>query len=120
MNQFLREELENILIEAMPEAKPRPAAVTARLRAYDWFDFNLSTQLPPLEQSERARAIRAIERIAGWYRWQAAVERALDKNGVEVIEALGDGALFELRDRMESLLNAAQAGCDLDEELPAR
>lgn len=75
---------------------------------------------PPLEQSERARQIRAINRIALTYGWQSAVAHFLDTRGVPGLSDLSDPQVADLHDRMLGYLDGAMTACDSDDALPAR
>ena len=115
--------LRQLLREHIPEA-PAPAAneplgaEQQRLRAFEYYEFNVG--LPAVEQTHRARALREIARIATWYNWGAEDTRALDREGVAVVGEMGDDGVEFLLERMQGLESSAQAGCDAPDSLPAR
>lgn len=102
MNPLLREELTAILTEAtLPSAMPP--------------DLHFA----PVDVSPRARAMRAILRIAETYRWHAAVTHFLDMKGVPYLSDLTDPQLDDLHDRMKGYVDAAEHGFSLPDCLPA-
>jgi hypothetical protein len=127
MNPLLRDHLATIVAEeltAIPPAMlaPRGAAPVRVRRSWSWYAAN-SDQLAPLEveQSERARATREIERVAAWFPWgMGVVARWLDGQRVTSIDELTDDSCLALRDRMVGLEEGVQHCCDSDEEPPAR
>lgn len=76
--------------------------------------------LPKVDGSPRAIALRRIADIAALRGWQLEIVRALDRFGVNFVEALSDEAVFSLRERMEYLEDCVQCGCDPDDAPPAR
>lgn len=94
-----------------------PTVESEAWRAYDW---NAHMLAAPLEQSERARQIRAINRIALTYGWQSAVAHFLDSRGVPHVSDLTDPQVEDLHARMLGYLDGAMNACDSDEALPAR
>lgn len=94
-----------------------PTAESEAWRAYDW---NAHMLAAPLEQSERARQIRAINRIALTYSWQSAVAHFLDTRGAGYLSELSDPQVEDLHDRMLGYLDGAMTACDSEDALPAR
>lgn len=111
------------LLKLVDEAKHKRGelqdAVEARTRsAFALYEFN--TMAPPvLDQSPKARAQREILRIAAQLRWEAEVERFLDRHGVHTLGDLDLEAIEQLRDRMRRLLESARLGCEPDDYLEA-
>lgn len=93
------------------------------LESEAWRAFESNAQMlapAPIEQTERARQVRAINRIAMRYRWEGAIAHFLDTKGVGYVADLSDPQVDDLHGRMEGYLEAAMAGCDMDDEIPAR
>ena len=94
-------------------SQARPAPQNAEGEAWRYFDWNAGALAPPLEQSTRARMIRAINRIAQRYPWgKGAVEHFLDLKGGGYLADLTDPQLDDLHDRMQGYVDAAEMGCD--------
>jgi hypothetical protein len=110
--------IRELLRDATPKKRPAPDPSEQMRRAFEYYEFNVG--LPVVEQTPRARAMREIARISTWYGWTTEITRALDAEGVNATGELSDSAIETLLERMQSLLAAAQAGCDPDEGLPAR
>lgn len=93
------------------------------LESEAWRAFDANTQLlapPGLEQTPRARQIRAINRIAMTHGWQCAIAHFLDTRGAAYMSELTDPQLDDLHDRMHGYVEAAMSGCDPDDVFPAR
>lgn len=98
--------LRNLLsnISARPPASPES-------EAWRSFQHAQTYQAPPLDQSERARAIRAINRIAVQFSWgQQAVTMFLDTRGAGYIADLSEPQLQDLHERMLAYEDATMNG----------
>ena len=74
---------------------------------------------PVLDQSPRARRMRAITRIADRHSWHCAITHFLDTRGASYMSDLTDPQLEDLLDRMEGYVDAAETGSSLSDCLPA-
>lgn len=110
MNQFVREDIVNLLVE-QARAQARQC-IPARDRAFAWHSFNAGDQV--VEQSTRARALRRIATIALYRGWSIEVTKALDRHNVPLADDLPDAAVEDLLARMENFALAADTGCDPD------
>jgi hypothetical protein len=98
-------------LEAMPA---KQVAANGEGEAWRWYDINaFAVAPPPLEQSARARMVRAINRIALHHGWGRAVEHFLDQKQAGQLADLTDPQLEDLHGRMQGYVDAAQMGCDL-------
>jgi len=75
--------------------------------------------LPPVDVSPRARAMRAIMRIADMHGWHSAITHFMESRGATYLSDLTDPQLFDLKDRMEGYVDAASIGASLADCLPA-
>lgn len=82
--------------------------------AWRWYDHNaFAVAPPPLDQGERPRQIRAINRMAMRYPWgKTAVEHFLDLKGAGYLSELTEPQLDDLHGRMLGYVDAAEMGCD--------
>jgi len=103
MNQFLREELEELIAEGIKNG-----------------ELKKDSPFPAVLQSPKARAIRRIAEIANSRGWQIEVTRALDKHAASYVDDLPESAVLALRDRMEYFEECVQCACDPDDCPPAR
>ena len=110
--------LRQLMSEAVPR-KPAESPEAAALRLFRLHEFN-SAPAVLVEQTERARDEREIDRIATWYGWQAEVVRALDRDRVASLSGLSDGGIAALLARMHQLEECAQNGLDCPDAAPAR
>jgi hypothetical protein len=111
--------IRELLKDATPVRAPTaPSLDENRLRAFEYYEFNVS--LPVVQQSPRARALREIARISTWYGLGAEVTRYLDRESVEVAGELSDDAVDALLSRLRQLEDAIQSGCDPADSPPAR
>lgn len=74
---------------------------------------------PPLDNSPRARKMRAVARIADMYGWRSAITHFLDTKKASYMSDLTDVQLDALLDEMHRYVDAAETGCALPESLPA-
>lgn len=79
----------------------------------------VTSSLPYVETTARARAIRSIEWIALQRGWKSEVIRTLDRAGAPHVDLLDDSEVFALRDRMERYEDCLQYGCDPADAPPA-
>lgn len=73
----------------------------------------------PIDVSERARAIRAIQRIAHAHHWEDAITHFLETRGAQYMSDLSMPQLSDLLDRMHGYVDAAETGCSPANCLPA-
>lgn len=76
-------------------------------------------QFRPIDQSPRAKKMRAVLRIADRHSWHSAITHFLDTKGASYLSDLSDPQLEDLLDRMEGYVDAAETGCSLEDCLPA-
>lgn len=91
-------------ISARPPASPESEA---------WRTFQVfqSHQAPPLEQTARARMIRAVNRIAAQFSWgPQAITIFLDTRGAGYIADLSEPQLEDLHERMLAYEDASMNG----------
>lgn len=110
------------LRDLMSQAVPRPAATPEMPQedadAWRAYSANITHIAPPaLEQSQRARQTRTINRIARSYGWPEEIQRALDRADVHSVAVLDDDQLDSLHARMLHLEDCVQHGCD-PEDMP--
>lgn len=74
---------------------------------------------PPVDVSPRARATRAILRIADMYGWHSAITHFLETKGTPYLSDLTLPQLHDLLGRMEGYVDAAETGASLADALPA-
>jgi hypothetical protein len=90
-----------------------PAPQNAEGEAWRYFDWAGQMLAPPLEQTARARMVRAVNRIAMRYPWgKTAVEHFLDLKVAGYLANLTDPQLDDLHGRMLGYVEAAEMGCD--------
>ena len=110
--------LRALLSEARPNTPP--ARSDTENEAWRHFQrFETFAAPLPAESSWRARAVREITRIGGWYGWTGEIQRSLDAAGCDLLSSLSDDALTELRDRMRNLEDCAQSGMGPPDAPPA-
>ena len=110
--------IRRLLEESVREKKQLDAEERSR-RAFELFEFN--TSLPAVDTSARARGLRTVARIVGWYVWAGPeVARQLDRRGVATVDDLDDDQVVELVARMRQLEECAQEGLDSPDAPVAR
>lgn len=112
------QQVENVLAEIAPRAKPATTPEFQALQAFQLYDFNAGH--PAIEQTPRARAMREITRIATWYGWTGEIARVLDATGALSLAGLEEESLEELLTRMRLLEECVQNGGDAPDAPPAR
>lgn len=128
MSHLLRDHLATIVAEELSSIPPGVFDISAdrrpsqRRSSFSWFSANAALLEPMhVEQSERARATRDIERVAAWFPWGlGVVARWLDGERATSLDGLTDESCHSLRERMLALEDNVQNCCDSDEEPPAR
>lgn len=111
--------LRQLLSEAVPRTPEPSPQEAAALKAFAIYEVNAPTPFV-LEQTPKARAMREIMRIAGWYQWQGEIERALDTVGATTLGDLQEHELEDLLTRMRLLEDCVQNGTDAPDAPPAR
>lgn len=101
--QFIVDQIASIIA-----APTKPLASTAE------------ADLPPIDQTPRARKTREILRIAGRYGWQSAIAHFLDTRNAEGLFDLSEPQLDDLLGRMHGYVDAVEHGCDPPDAPPAR
>jgi len=107
----------SLLLEAAQRATDTPE-IQAR-KDFALYEFN-TQPVPVIAQTEQARAIREVSRIAGWYGWWGEVTRAMDDEQVVTLEGMSLDGLTQLHARMKRLEDCAQEGLDPPDAPPAR
>lgn len=88
--------------------------------SWRWYEINQACLSPaPIDQSERARNIREINRISTARGWGIAVEAALDRASVTGLNELDDSQLCDLVDEMRALVDCAETGACPSSLFPA-
>ncbi|WP_101926985.1 MULTISPECIES: hypothetical protein [Luteimonas] len=114
------------LRELIKDASDRPADTLPAMPVDEsdaWKRFNAFVQNDPLpcsDISEGAIAMREINRIAISYGWTREIQRFLDRERVSSLSALDETQLQELHERMTTLEDCAQHGCDSPDAPAAR
>lgn len=110
--------LRQLMSEAIPrEPQLTPSEAQARI-AFAHYEMN-APQPVLLDQSDQARAIRDVMRIASWYGWMGEVERALDAANCGSLQSMGQEDLDRLANRMRRLEDCAQNGMGAPDAPPA-
>lgn len=92
-------------------APAKPAAAAEELKAFQAFLWGTDDVGPVLDQSPRARAHRAVLRIARQYPWgPSELRRWLDHFYVATLEQLSDADLDQLNEHMLRLDDCARMG----------
>lgn len=102
--------LRQIIAEAVPVEAPKGADESDAWRRYQAYAAN--DPLPALDDSERARQIRAINRIACSYGWVSEIQRILDAAGASSLSVLSDEEVAKAHQRMVTLEDCAREGFD--------
>lgn len=102
--------LRQIIAEAVPVEPPKHAEEADAWRRYQAFAAN--DPLPAWDDSERARQVRAINRIATSYGWISEIQRLLDALGASSLSALSDEEISQAHERMVTLEDCAREGFD--------
>lgn len=103
------------LRKLMAEAVPRPTTVTQPEQdMWARYQNHAANTADPvaLDDSDRARAVRTINRISTWYGASSVIVAWLDRRGATGIAALPDEQVQELRAHMEQIEDCAQQGFD--------
>lgn len=111
------------LRQLMSEAVPKTLDETPEAAALRRFQLHEINSAPPalvVEQTQRARDEREIERIAIWYGWHTEIVRALDSERVASLPGLSAHGVTALLARMHQLEECAQNGLDCPDAAPAR
>lgn len=89
--------------------------------AWRWHEANHpAAGYMDVDQAPRARNIRTINRIAMRHGWGAAVASKVDEVGATSLEAMTDDQIEAVAAHMRRLVDCAESGCDLWDDLPAR
>lgn len=89
--------------------------------SWRWYEANLKALAPaPIDQSERARNIREINRISNRHNWGVVVEQAIDRAAASHLDGLDNAQICDLVEEMRLLVDRAETGCDMPDVLPAR
>lgn len=102
--------LRQIISEAVPVDPPKGASEDDAWRRFQSFAAN--DPLPAFDDSERARQIRAINRIATSYGWVGELQRLLDGFGASSLSSLDDLQVAIAHERMITLEDCAREGFD--------
>lgn len=96
--------------------KVRESGPNVESEAWQAFEWNSHLLAPPqLEQTPRARQIRAINRIVAHQPdWKMAVTHFLDTKGVCYLSDLTDPQVDDLHGRMLGYVEAATYGYDIE------
>lgn len=110
--------LRQIISEAVPVAPSKGPDESDAWRRYQAFAAN--DPLPAFDDSERARQLRTINRIATSYGWISEIQRILDNAGVGSLAALSDDQVATACERFITLEECAQEGFDPPDSPVAR
>lgn len=102
--------LRQIIAEAVPIEAPKAPDESDAWRRFQSFSAN--DPLPAWDDSERARQLRAINRIACSYGWVSEIQRILDAAGASSLSALSDEEVAHAHQRMATLEECAREGFD--------
>lgn len=102
--------LRQIIQESVAMQAPPSDLEVDAWRRYQHYAAN--DPLPPVEDSDYARKVRNINRIACTYGWIQDLQHQLDRFGATSIRCLTDEQLDALHSRMVMLENCVQDGCD--------
>lgn len=102
--------LRQIIAEAVPIETPKGADEADSWRRFQAFAAN--DPLPAFDDSERARQLRAINRIATSYGWISEIQRMLDTLGASSLSSLDDDQVALVHERFSTLEICAQEGFD--------
>lgn len=102
--------LRQIIAEAVPVEPPKTADESDAWRRFQSFAAN--DPLPAFDDSERARQLRAINRIATSYGWIAEIQRLLDGFEVSTLSALDDDQVALAYQRFVTLEDCVREGFD--------
>lgn len=102
--------LRQIISEAVPVEPPKGPGEDDAWRRFQSFAAN--DPLPAFDDSERARQIRAINRIATSYGWIAEIQRLLDGFGASSLSSLDDDQVALAHERLVMLEDCAREGFD--------
>lgn len=102
--------LRQIISEAVPVAPTKGPDESDAWRRFQAFAAN--DPLPAFDDTERARQLRAINRIATSYGWISEIQRILDKAGASNLTALEDEQVAAMHQRFITLEECAQEGFD--------
>jgi hypothetical protein len=103
------------LRQLMAEAVPRPApAIASEEDGWARYQRFAANQPEPiaLDDTDRARAVRAINRIATWHNATSALVAWLDNAGASGIGALDDEQVSQLREHMQRIEDCIHQGFD--------
>lgn len=103
--------LRALMAEAVPRPVPMVQAEEDMWARYQNHAANSGDTIA-LDDSDRARAVRTINRIAHWYGASSVIVEWLDRQNATGIAALGDDQVQELRRHMERIEDCAQQGFD--------
>lgn len=102
--------LRQIIAEAVPVAPAKTHDESDAWRRYQAFAAN--DPLPAFDESERARQIRAINRIAVGYGWIRELQRLLDQRATPSLAALDDEHITEIFEHFTALEDCVREGFD--------
>lgn len=102
--------LRQIIAEAVPIEAPKTADESDAWRRFQSFAAN--DPLPAFDDSERARQLRSINRIATSYGWVAEIQRLLDGLDACSLSALDDDQVAMVHERFITLEDCAREGFD--------
>ena len=96
--------------DVLSRAKPRHQQGVGTGETPQWqaFQGDPQPQLPALQQTPRARAIREVNRIALQYGWASEVSKFLDQCHCSTVSRLEDKDLQQLLERMRQLQDCRQ------------
>lgn len=99
--------LRQLMSEAIPVHHEQRTAADERIRVVMHYDY---CSADPLDQTPRARAVRAIKRIGAWYGLSTEIGRALDAARASTLQELGDDEIDTLLEQMQQLEQCIQHG----------
>lgn len=102
--------LRQIISEAVPVEPQKSGDEADAWRRFQAFAAN--DPLPAFDDSDRARQIRTINRIATSYGWIGEIQRILDDAGQCSLSALDDDQIARACDRFKTLEECAREGFD--------
>src|SRR5690606_10725298 len=102
--------LRQIISEAVPVDPPKSADESDAWRRFQSFAAN--DPLPAFDDSERAKQLRSINRIATSYGWIAEIQRLLDGFDASSLSALNDDQVAAAHQRFLTLEDCAREGFD--------
>lgn len=111
--------IRRLMGESAQDRKAQDNAEALARRQFAMYEFN--TMLPAVDPAPRAKALRAVARIVGWFGWAGPeVTRFLDDQGAHSVDFLADDQVQALAGRLLQLEECAREGYDSPDAPVAR